>query len=46
MTLFAKKPRPFPFSLFPKNADKLVAVWVRDPRTGKLVQHWQDAKGS
>ncbi len=42
MNLFAKKPRAIPFSLVPKGKDKLVAVWVRDPRTGRLVQRWQD----
>jgi hypothetical protein len=30
------------FSLRPRK-NRLVAVWVRDPRTGRLVQRWEEA---
>ena len=32
-------------SLRPRKS-RLVAVWVRDPRTGRLIQTWQDAGDS
>ncbi len=32
-------------SLRPRKS-RLVAVWVRDPRTGRLIQTWRDADDS
>ena len=27
----------------PRNGGRVRAVWVRDPRTGRLIQTWQEA---
>ena len=46
MNLFNKKIRPPPLPPPPVGNGKVVAVWVRDHRTGRLAQVWQDADGS
>ncbi len=49
MNFFAKKVRSIPPPATPTGNSKTVAAWVRDHRTGHLVQVWHnrdDAKSS